>query len=87
MKNIIDAIQPLLALNLLPKSPTEDCLITRDDQLYLYEVIGVLIVSAESENQVTFYCVHCFSYLIHIIYSCYMSYFVIFVLEKDRIND
>lgn len=52
MKDIIDAIQPLLALNVLPKDPTDDCLITRDDQLYLYEVIGVLIISGESENQV-----------------------------------
>lgn len=57
MKNIIDAIQPLLALNVITQDGGEDVLITRDDQLYLYEVIGVLIVSGETENQVSFYTV------------------------------
>ncbi|ODM97182.1 Exportin-T [Orchesella cincta] len=50
MKSIIDAIQPLLAIQTI-SADRKETLISRDDQLYLYEVIGVLIVSGESESQ------------------------------------
>lgn len=53
MKNIIDAIQPLLTVNVMPSDASDDGLISRDDQLYLYEVIGVLIVSGETESHVS----------------------------------
>ncbi|CAL8134628.1 unnamed protein product [Orchesella dallaii] len=50
MQSIIDAIQPLLQIQTI-SADRKDALISRDDQLYLFEVIGVLIVSGESENQ------------------------------------
>ena len=50
--NILHAIQPLLNLEAPFTIPEGDRLITEDDQMYLYEVVGLVIVGGESTPQV-----------------------------------
>jgi len=50
---ILHAIEPLLPLSSPSKSTQEECVLTDDDQLYLYEVVGIVIVSGEQTPQVS----------------------------------
>ncbi|CAG7721639.1 unnamed protein product, partial [Allacma fusca] len=49
--NILQAIQPLLSLEAPFTHPESERLITEDDQMYLYEVVGLIIVGGESNSQ------------------------------------
>lgn len=51
-RDIIQAIQPLLALTTPSKDMSIDPLMSQDDQLYLYEVVGIVIISGERSNEV-----------------------------------
>ncbi|XP_021954226.1 exportin-T isoform X2 [Folsomia candida] len=49
--DIIHAIQPLLALVTPSKFQGTEPLMSSDDQLYLYEVVGVVIISGDKGNE------------------------------------
>jgi len=49
--DIIQAIQPLLAL--VPPSKGNEAIMSPDDQLYLFEVVGVVIISGEHSVEVS----------------------------------
>lgn len=51
--DIIHAIQPLLALVTPSKFQGTEPLMSSDDQLYLYEVVGVVIISGDKGNEVS----------------------------------
>jgi len=54
-EEILKVVQPLLALS-KPMKPEEDTrLLSEDDQLYLFEVVGVVIISGERQEQVNIF--------------------------------
>lgn len=51
-QEILGAVQPLLEIADSMDPSTPEPLLSEDDQLYVYEVVGVVILAGESSQQV-----------------------------------